>query len=115
MHHLPTDYDRLDDQITGPVLDSIVISAHSHGRLYLPGEHSSGDRPPPHEVKVVSTDPDNESVHTEQVQRGSPGRYTVSYDVWNYRDSHVSARIILAPLSRGWPEPTSSRSRLTRR
>jgi hypothetical protein len=94
-HHLPTDYDRPEGQITGPVLDSIVISARSHGRLYLPGEYSTGDRPPAHEVKVVSTDPDNESVHTEQVQRGSPDRYTVSYDVWNYRDSHVSARIIL--------------------
>ena len=45
-------------------------------------------------MKVVSTDPDNQSVHTEQVQRGSPERFTVSYDVWNYRDSHTFARII---------------------
>jgi hypothetical protein len=93
-HHLPTDYDRLEGQITGPVADSIVISARSHGRLVLPGQYSTGNRPPAHQVKVVSTDPDNESVCTEQVQRGSPEGYTVGYDVWNYRDSHISARII---------------------
>ncbi len=93
-HNLPTDYDRPDGQITGPVVDSIVISARSHGKLYLPGEYSTNNRPPAHEVKVVSTDPDNQSVHTEQVQRGSPERFTVSYDVWNYRDSHTFARII---------------------
>ena len=89
-HNLPTDYDRLDGQITGPVVDSIVISARSHGKLYLPGEYSTNNRPPAHEVKVVSTDPDHQSVHTEQVQRGSPERFTVSYD----RDSHTFARII---------------------
>ncbi len=33
-HNQPTDYDRPDGQITGPVVDSIVISARSHGRLY---------------------------------------------------------------------------------
>ena len=54
------------------MVDSIVISARNHGRLYLPGEYSTNNRPPAHEVKVVSTDPDNQSVHTEQVQRGSP-------------------------------------------
>ncbi len=45
-------------------------------------------------MKVVRTDPDSRSVHTEQVQRGSPERFTVSYDVWNYRDSDTFARII---------------------
>ena len=50
-------------------------------------------------MKVVSTDPDNESVCTEQVQRGSPEGYTVSYDVWNYRDSHISARITWTGLA----------------
>ncbi len=73
-HDLPTDYDRLDGQITGPVVDSIVISARSHGKRYLLGEYSTNNRPPAHEVKVVSTDPDNQSVHTEQVKRGSPER-----------------------------------------
>jgi hypothetical protein len=60
----------------------------------MPGEYSTNNRPPAHEVKVVSTDPDNQSVHTEQVQRDSPERFTLSYDVWNYRDSHTFARII---------------------
>jgi hypothetical protein len=37
-HNLPDGYDRLEDQITGPVLDSIVIHPRSRGRLYLSGE-----------------------------------------------------------------------------
>ena len=48
-----------------------------------------------HQVKVTSTATDNQGVYTEQIQRGSAERYTVSYDVWNYRDSASFARIIL--------------------
>ncbi len=93
-HNLPTDYDRLEYQITGPVLDSIVVTARSHGKLYLPGEYSTAHRPPPHDVRITSTDPDNENVHAERIQHGSPEHYTVSYNVWNYRDSHTLAQII---------------------
>jgi hypothetical protein len=95
-HNLPTGFDRLDGQIAGPVLDSIVISARSHGRLYLPGEYSTDSRPAAYKVKITSTDPDNTSVYTEQRQLGSPSRYTVSYDVWNHRDSPTFVEIILA-------------------
>jgi hypothetical protein len=94
-HNLPSAYQRLDNQITGPVTDSIVISARSHGKLHLPGEHSTDNRPPAHQVKIISTDPDNTSVYTEQRQLGSAERYLVSYDVWNHRDSPTFARIIL--------------------
>jgi hypothetical protein len=48
--NLPSHYDRLDDQITGPVLDAIVIHPRSHGRLHMPGEYSTDNRPPGHRV-----------------------------------------------------------------
>ena len=94
-HNLPFRYDRLEDQITGPVLDSIVIHPRSGGKLYLDGEWSTGNRPPGHRVKLVSTDPDNTSVYTEQYQLGGPDHYLVNYDVWNHRDSPTFAQIVL--------------------
>lgn len=94
-HNLPDGYDRLEDQITGPVLDSIVVHPRSRGRLHLSGEWSTDNRPPGHRVKIVSTDPDNTSVYTEQHELGDPGHYVVNYDVWNHRDSPTFARIIL--------------------
>jgi hypothetical protein len=94
-HNLPDGYDRLEDQIVGGVLDNIVVHPRSRGRLYLSGEWSTDNRPPGYRVKVTSTATDNQGVHTEQIQRGSAERYTVSYDVWNYRDSPTFARIIL--------------------
>jgi hypothetical protein len=45
-------------------------------------------------VKITSTATDNQGVYTEQIQRGSAERYTVSYDVWNYRDSASFAHLI---------------------
>ena len=94
-HNLPTALSRLDNQITGPVLDSIVINPRSRGILYMPGEYSTSSRAPAHRVEKTSTDPDNQGVYHEQIQRGSAERYTVSYDVWNYRDSASFAKIIL--------------------
>ena len=49
-------------------------------------------------VKVTSDDPDNQGVYTEERLADSPPlhgkeRYTVSYDVWNYRDSPVTAAL----------------------
>ena len=38
-HSLPTRYDRLGDQIDGPVLDAIVVHPQSRGSLSLPGEY----------------------------------------------------------------------------
>jgi hypothetical protein len=57
-HNLPTVFSRLDDQITGDVLDAIVIDPRSRGILYLPGEYSTGSRPPGHQVKLDSSDPE---------------------------------------------------------
>lgn len=95
-HNLPFRYDRLEDHITGPVLGSIVIHPRSGGKLYLDGEWNTGSRPPGHRVKLVSADPDNASVYTEQHQLGGPDHYVVNYDVWNHRDSPTFAQIVLA-------------------
>ena|ERR1017187_3138005 len=94
-HSLPDGYDRLDGQITGPVLDSIVIHPRSHGRLHMPGEYRTDKRSPGHQVKVTSTDTENQGVYTGERLLGGPERYAVSYDVWNHRDSPSFAEIIL--------------------
>ena len=94
-HNLPDGYDQLGDQSTGNVADSIVIHPRSYGRLYLSGQWSTDSRPPGHRVKVTSTATDNQGVYTEQIQRGSAERYTVSYDVWNCRDGPSFAQIAL--------------------
>lgn len=94
-HNLPDGYDRLEDQITGDVADSIVIHPRSRGRLYLDGEWSTGNRPPGLQVKITSTDPDNASVYTERREGDGPDHYVVNYDVWNHRDSGITAQLIL--------------------
>jgi hypothetical protein len=94
-HDLPTIFSRLDDQITGDVLDAIAIDPRSRGILCLPGDYSTDNRPPGHRVKLDSTDPDNTSVYAEQHQLGDPDHYVVNYDVWNHRDSPTFARIVL--------------------
>jgi hypothetical protein len=94
-HNLPTAFDRLDDRVVDDVLDSIVVSARSRGFLYLPGEYSTHNRPPAHHVRLVSTDPDNTSVYTEQHQLGGPDHYRINYDVWNHRDSATFADLVL--------------------
>ena len=94
-HDLPTAYERLDNQITGPVVDAIAVRPRSRGQISLPGEWSADSRPPAHEVKITSTDPANQSVDTEERLLGSPERYRVTYDVWNYRDSPSFAQIVL--------------------
>jgi hypothetical protein len=92
-HNLTSRYEQLDDQITGDVADSIVIHPRSHGRLHMPGEWSTDNRPPGHHVKVTSTATDNQGVYTEERLLGSAEHYLVTYDVWNYRDSPSFARI----------------------
>jgi hypothetical protein len=92
-HSLPTRYDRLGDQIDGPVLDAIVVHPQSRGILSLPGEYSTGSRPPAHEVKITGTGPDSHSVRTGQRQPGGPDHYVVNYDVQNHRDSLTFAKI----------------------
>lgn len=63
-HSLPTRYDRLGDQIDGPVLDAIVVHPQSRGILSLPGEYSTDSRSPAHEVKITGTDPDPPTMQT---------------------------------------------------
>jgi len=94
-HNLTSRYERLDDQITGDVVDAIVIHPRSHGILYMPGEYCTSNRPPGHRIEKTSTDPDNQGVYHEQIQRGSPDHYVLSYDVWNHRDSASVARLVL--------------------
>jgi hypothetical protein len=98
-HRLPSNYERLDEQITGPVLDSIVVAARSHGRLHLPGEYSTANRPPRHEVSITSADKNNSAVYREERLLGDPGHYLVAYDIWNHRDSASFAQIILSDES----------------
>jgi len=92
-HSLPTRYDRLGDQIDGPVLDAIVVHPQSRGILSLPGGYSTDSRAPAHAVKITGTDPDSHSVRTEQHQPGGPDHYVVNYDVRNHRDSLTFAKI----------------------
>jgi hypothetical protein len=94
-HSPPTRYDRLGDQIDGPVLDAIAVHPQSRGILSLPGEYSTDSRPPAHAVKITGTDPDSHSVHTEQHQPGGPDHYVVNYDVWNHRNNSLTfAKIV---------------------
>ena len=48
-HNLTSRYERLEDQITADVLDSIAVHPRSDGRLHMPGEYSTDSRPPPHQ------------------------------------------------------------------
>jgi len=79
-HNLPSHYDRLDDQITGNVADSIVIHPRSHGRLHMPGEWSTDNPAPPREVKRSSTATDNQGVYTEERLLGSAEHYLACTD-----------------------------------
>jgi hypothetical protein len=94
-HKLPFNAERLEDDIAGPVLDSIIVHARSHGILCLPGEYSIASRHPASPVKITSTDPDNQGVYKEERLLGGPERYAVRYDIWNYRDSPAFAQIII--------------------
>jgi hypothetical protein len=38
----------------------------------MPGEWSTQNRPPAHRVEKTSTDPGNQGVHYDEVQRGAP-------------------------------------------
>ena len=55
----------------------------------------AGQPPPAHEIKVVTTDPDNQGVDIETIERGSAEHYTVGYDIWNNQYSPAFARITL--------------------
>jgi hypothetical protein len=92
-HNLPSGYDRLGDQVRPPVADSIVVYPRSHGVLSLPGQHSTERPHPRHDTKVTAAGPDG--YYLEQVMRGSAERYTVTYDVWNHRDSPIFAEIVM--------------------
>lgn len=71
-HNLLTQFSQLGDQISGPVLDAIMIYPRSCGILHLPREHST-DRPPPaHKVDIAAGDPASPGVGTEENQPGGP-------------------------------------------
>jgi hypothetical protein len=85
-HNLPAQFNRLDDQITGPVVDAIMISPRSKGTLYLPGEYSTDSRPPAHKVEVVTGEPGSPGVSTDENQLGGPDHYVVNCDIWNHHE-----------------------------
>lgn len=92
---LRSNYQRLDEQITGNVIDAIVISPRSSGRLTLSGQFSKETPPPVHQVKVSSAGP--EGVSYEQQLIGSKENYVVVYEVQNHRDSPSFAHLELTP------------------
>lgn len=108
-HNLPTHYERLGDQITGSVVDAIMVYPQSHGELHLPGEFSmdlglrrTGNSPPAREVTVTSEDGSTQGVYTESRSIGPVERYTLVWDVWNHRDSRVFASMRLTgPADQG--------------
>jgi hypothetical protein len=93
--NLPTQFNRLDDQITGNVLDAIMVYPRSRGILYLPGEYSTTSRPPAHKVDIGTGEPGNPGAYTQENQPGSPDHYVVNHDIRNHWDSPAFARIIL--------------------
>ena len=93
-HNLPTAFRRLDDQITGPVFDSIMVYPASRGILSMPGKGNIRSYQE-HRVEVTSSDPHNQGVYTEEQRVGDPGDYKVSCSVWNYRDTPAHAKIIV--------------------
>jgi len=106
-HNLPTAFRRLDDQITGPVLDSIMIYPESRGILSMPGKGGIWARMQTHLVEVISSDPDNQGVYTDERRVDEPPqRYRVICDVWNYRDSPACAKTILVELTKQGPPET---------
>ena len=105
-HNLPTSFRRFDSQITHYVLDSIMVYPRSRGLLSAARSISSGiyESSQEHQIEVISSDPDNQGVYIEEhrvdgsevVDRIRLYFYTLSCDVWNYRDSPVYAKLILA-------------------
>ena len=94
-HNLPTQYNQLDDQITGTVVDAIMIYPRSRGILCLPGDYSTDNRPPACKVEIATGEPGNPGVSTQENQLGAPDHYVVNHDIWNHRDSPAFARLVL--------------------
>jgi hypothetical protein len=100
---LPDGYDRLSDQIAGSVVDAIVVRPRSHGELHMPGKYSysrdfrvKANNPPEHEVTLTSEDGSStQGVYYRRRSIGPMERFTLVYDVWNNRDSRVTARLIV--------------------
>jgi hypothetical protein len=95
---LPTHYDRLADQITGSAVDAIVVYPRSHGELRLPGEFSMNldlRSPPEREITLTNEDGSTQGVYTRSRRIGPSERYNLVWDVWNHRDSPVTATMRL--------------------
>lgn len=89
---LRSNYQRLDDQIGGTVVDAIMISPRSSGRLSFGRTFSKDKRYPHHEVRIYAAGP---GVTHEQQMLGSEDSYSLVYEINNFRDSPSFARIEL--------------------
>ena len=89
---LRSNYQRRDDQIGGSVVDAIMISPGSSGRLSFGRGFSKDKRQPRHEVRIDAAGP---GVTYEQQMLGTEESYSLVYDVSNFRDSPSFARIEL--------------------
>ena len=95
---LPDGYDRQEDQIVGPVLDAIVVRPRSRGVLRMPGQYSlhpdfrvKVNRPPEYKITLTSGDGSStQGVYTAFRRVGPLEGYSITYDVWNHRDSSVT-------------------------
>ena len=95
--HLPSNYQRIDEQINDTVVDAIELSPRSSGRLTLPGAYSSENQPPHHRVRVSGAGPGVE--YEQKPHLGSPESFRVTYEVKNFRDSIAFAQIELVFVS----------------
>jgi hypothetical protein len=93
---LPSRYRRFEEQITGSVVDSIMVEPRSSGRLSMNADYSKAAPPPRRRLKIASTSPQNEGVSYEEKLLGNEDRYRVTYEVQNHRDSSTLVQIVLS-------------------
>ena len=86
-------YQRMDNRVTGKIVDAIVIQPRSSGQLSLPGGYSTASPPPAHRVLTQAAGP--EGVSYEKWAVGSDENYHIVYVVQNHRDSPSFAQIEL--------------------
>ena len=60
----------------------------------MPGEYSADSPPPAHKIRRMPH-PEKPGLYWAGRYLGGPDRYTLIYDVWNYRNSAGFAEIIL--------------------
>jgi hypothetical protein len=102
---LPMNFGRQPDQVTGPVIDAIIVNPRSYGQLSLKFSEEHG--PPDCEVTVTSDDGSTQGVYTKSRTTGDAAHLALVWDVWNNRDTRVYARLVRGNA----PDPPDGRGR----